>query len=74
MTAKTVREEDAAVAAKTKKNAVECAAFSVLGSRFAGLTKVGSGSYGVVCSATDTQTLEKVAIKRVSPWADDARG
>lgn len=31
---------------------------------------IGKGSYGVVCSATDTQTGEKVAIKRINDVFD----
>jgi serine/threonine protein kinase len=33
--------------------------------RYQILEVVGKGSYGVVCSATDTQTGEKVAIKKI---------
>ena len=33
--------------------------------RFQGLMPVGSGSYGIVCKATDTEDGEEVAIKRI---------
>ena len=32
---------------------------------------IGQGSYGVVCSCLDTQTNEKVAIKKIKPMAGD---
>ncbi|KAJ1445792.1 kinase-like domain-containing protein [Pelagophyceae sp. CCMP2097] len=62
----------AARKAKAPGKADECAAFEALKPRFSALAKVGSGSYGVVCSATDGRGGGRVAIKRVCPWADDA--
>ena len=35
-------------------------------SRFEIHEVIGKGSYGVVCSAVDTQTREKVAIKKIN--------
>ncbi|KAH8050102.1 MAP kinase [Aureococcus anophagefferens] len=57
--------------AKKKKTPEECVVFESLKKRYHGFHKVGSGSYGVVCSAFDRESETKVAIKRVSPWADD---
>lgn len=37
---------------------------------YGSFAKIGSGAYGVVCSALKTDGT-KVAIKRVNPWADD---
>jgi len=61
-------ESKRAAAAKRQS---ECAAFHVLGYRYGGFSKIGSGAYGVVCSAVDAQTQTKVAIKRIHPWSDD---
>ena len=50
----------------------ECGTFYILrGNGYSDFKKIGSGAYGVVCSATDVTTGGKVAIKRVHPWADD---
>eukprot|EP00474_Spongospora_subterranea_P001685 CRZ02143.1 hypothetical protein [Spongospora subterranea] len=35
------------------------------------LKAIGSGAYGIVCSATDTRTNKKVAIKKISAAFDD---
>lgn len=52
-----------------KKN--ECQDFCVLEEHgYRNFRKVGSGAYGVVCSAEDGPD-RRVAIKRVHPWADD---
>ena len=63
-----------AKAARRKKRAAEeCLVFECLKPRYDAFKKVGNGSYGVVCSAVDAQDAgaRRVAIKRVSPWADD---
>jgi serine/threonine protein kinase len=39
-----------------------------VGARYTGLEYIGEGAYGMVCSALDTQTGEKVAIKKISPF------
>ena len=39
--------------------------------KYADLTLVGKGSYGVVCSAVDTNTGKKSAIKKITPMAKD---
>jgi serine/threonine protein kinase len=39
--------------------------------RYRHLKPVGSGSYGIVCSATDTVTGQKVAIKKISNVFED---
>ena len=39
--------------------------------KYANLKAVGSGSYGVVCSAEDTETGKKVAIKKVGNTFSD---
>ena len=38
--------------------------------RYQNLEVIGKGSYGLVCSATDTQTGEKVAIKKINDVFD----
>lgn len=50
-----------------KKNSAELDFFSEYGdaSRYKILEVIGKGSYGVVCSAIDTHTGEKVAIKKI---------
>ncbi|KAH8050383.1 MAP kinase [Aureococcus anophagefferens] len=52
--------------AKKKKTPEECVVFESLKKRYHGFHKVGSGSYGVVCSAFDRESETKVAIKRVA--------
>ncbi|CAM9890652.1 unnamed protein product, partial [Discosporangium mesarthrocarpum] len=37
--------------------------------RYGNLKPVGKGSYGIVCSATDSQLNESVAIKKITPMA-----
>ena len=54
-----------------EKKKDDWASFLVLAPRYTDLKKIGSGAYGVVCSAMDSTTGGKVAIKRVHPWADD---
>jgi mitogen-activated protein kinase 1/3 len=39
--------------------------------RYQNLAKIGSGAYGLVCSATDTVTGREVAIKKVADVFDD---
>nr|CAD60453.1 extracellular signal-regulated protein kinase [Marthasterias glacialis] len=39
-----------------------------VGPRYTGLAYIGEGAYGMVCSATDTKNLSKVAIKKISPF------
>jgi serine/threonine protein kinase len=39
----------------------------VIGRKYTDLTAIGKGSYGVVCSAIDTLTNKKVAIKKITP-------
>ena len=39
--------------------------------RYKGLKPVGSGSYGIVCSATDSVTGSKVAIKKITNVFED---
>jgi mitogen-activated protein kinase 1/3 len=36
--------------------------------RFSNLIFIGEGAYGMVCSATDNRTGERIAIKKVSPF------
>lgn len=60
----------------SKKGLDECQAFHVLRERYDGFKKIGSGAYGVVCSAAEVRksgkvSKQRVAIKRVHPWADD---
>jgi serine/threonine protein kinase len=38
---------------------------------YSDLKLIGKGSYGVVVSAVDTSTREKVAIKKITPMAKD---
>ena len=40
--------------------------------RYGGFKVIGRGSYGVVVSATDSETKKKVAIKRIKPMAGHA--
>lgn len=51
-----------------KQGALEVEFFTEYGeaSRFEIHEVIGKGSYGVVCSAVDTQTREKVAIKKIN--------
>ncbi|KAG1701771.1 hypothetical protein DVH05_010265 [Phytophthora capsici] len=35
------------------------------------LDAIGQGSYGVVCSVCNTETKEKLAIKKITPMAGD---
>ncbi|OQR67603.1 extracellular signal-regulated kinase 1/2-like [Tropilaelaps mercedesae] len=46
---------------------VRCQAFEV-GPRYRELVYIGEGAYGMVVSAMDTETKEKVAIKKISPF------
>lgn len=39
-----------------------------VGPRYTDLTHIGEGAYGMVCQATDTETNDKVAIKKISPF------
>ena len=39
-----------------------------VGPRYVDLDYIGEGAYGMVCSALDTVTQEKVAIKKISPF------
>eukprot|EP01135_Chromosphaera_perkinsii_P001036 Nk52_evm6s157 gene=Nk52_evmTU6s157 len=39
-----------------------------VGNRYTQLEYIGEGAYGLVCSAVDTETGEKVAIKKISPF------
>jgi len=39
-----------------------------VGPRYTELNYIGEGAYGMVCSALDTKTGEKVAIKKISPF------
>ena len=39
-----------------------------VGPRYTGLEYIGEGAYGMVCSAVDVMTGEKVAIKKISPF------
>ena len=39
--------------------------------RYQNLSKIGSGAYGMVCSATDTVTNKEVAIKKVADVFED---
>lgn len=60
----------------SKKGLDECQAFHVLRERYENFKKIGSGAYGVVCSAAELRksgkvSKQRVAIKRVHPWADD---
>ncbi|XP_042486078.1 mitogen-activated protein kinase 10-like isoform X1 [Macadamia integrifolia] len=50
-----------------KKNPIEMDFFTEYGdaNRYKVLEVIGKGSYGLVCSATDTHTGEKVAIKKI---------
>ena len=53
-----------------EKDKDECGPFRVLGDLGYGkFGKIGSGAYGVVCSAE--KGAAKVAVKRVHPWSDD---
>ena len=40
--------------------------------RYGGFKVIGRGSYGVVVSATDSETKKKVAIKRIKPMSGHA--
>ncbi|CAI5727158.1 unnamed protein product [Peronospora destructor] len=40
-------------------------------SKYQPIRAIGQGSYGVVCSVRNTQTNEKLAIKKITPMADD---
>ncbi|XP_022101090.1 mitogen-activated protein kinase 1-like [Acanthaster planci] len=39
-----------------------------VGPRYSGLSYIGEGAYGMVCSARDKQTGQAVAIKKISPF------
>ncbi|KAJ8042961.1 Mitogen-activated protein kinase 1 [Holothuria leucospilota] len=39
-----------------------------VGPKYTGLAYIGEGAYGMVCSATNNHTGEKVAIKKISPF------
>ena len=43
-----------------------CSLCSQVDVRYQNLAKIGSGAYGMVCSATDTVTGQEVAIKKVA--------
>ncbi|RMX68599.1 hypothetical protein DD238_003385 [Peronospora effusa] len=40
-------------------------------SKYQPIRAIGQGSYGVVCSVRNTETNEKLAIKKIMPMADD---
>ncbi|EQC27771.1 CMGC/MAPK protein kinase [Saprolegnia diclina VS20] len=40
-------------------------------SKYEAIHVLGEGSYGVVCSANDTEQLQQVAIKKITPMAGD---
>ncbi|CAH0479314.1 unnamed protein product [Peronospora belbahrii] len=40
-------------------------------SKYQPIEAIGQGSYGVVCSVRNTQTYEKLAIKKITPMASD---
>ena len=42
--------------------------FLQVGPRYKSVKYLGEGAYGVVVEALDTQTKEKVAIKKISPF------
>lgn len=62
--------------ATEKSTAVSSTDIFTLNPRYTGLTAIGKGSYGVVCSALDASTGRRVAIKKVTPvfrHAQDAK-
>ena len=42
-----------------------------LDAKYVPIGAIGQGSYGVVCSAKDSSTNQKVAIKKIKPMAED---
>lgn len=57
----------AGVGIKQSPEVVRSQVFDV-GPRYYGLSYIGEGAYGMVCSATDSHSGQKVAIKKISPF------
>uniref|UniRef100_A0A8C6TJW6 Mitogen-activated protein kinase n=1 Tax=Neogobius melanostomus TaxID=47308 RepID=A0A8C6TJW6_9GOBI len=63
----TVAQDGAPGAAGTKPETVKGQIFDV-GPRYTNLSYIGEGAYGMVCSAMDNMTSQRVAIKKISPF------
>ncbi|PFX16005.1 Mitogen-activated protein kinase 1 [Stylophora pistillata] len=60
-------EADSNMAAPPPPEVVRGQAFDV-GPRYTNLSYIGEGAYGMVCSALDNATGQRVAIKKISPF------
>uniref|UniRef100_A0A8C9X8Y1 Mitogen-activated protein kinase n=1 Tax=Sander lucioperca TaxID=283035 RepID=A0A8C9X8Y1_SANLU len=63
----TVAQDGAPAAAGPKAESVKGQIFDV-GPRYTNLSYIGEGAYGMVCSAMDNVTSQRVAIKKISPF------
>ncbi|XP_056264133.1 mitogen-activated protein kinase 3 [Pseudoliparis swirei] len=63
----TVAQDGAPAAAGLKAESVKGQIFDV-GPRYTNLSYIGEGAYGMVCSANDNVSTQRVAIKKISPF------